>query len=341
MRETMARGHPVRMVNRSGQTPLPAGVELVAGDAADRRFAREACAGARVVYQCLNPPYHRWPQLFPRMQAGVIEGAASAEAKLVSMDNLYMYGPTYGKPLSEKTPVTPSSRKGTVRAQMAEALLNAHAKGRVRATIGRASDFFGPEVLESAIGARVFGPALRGAPASVIGDTAQPHTYSYVPDVARALVMLGHRDEADGEVWHLPSPDTVTTREMLTMIYAEAGHTPRVRRAGKAMVRLIGFFNAQVREIVEMMYLFEEPFVVDDSKFKAAFGDIATPMPEAIRATIEWYRAELGIDVEPESASAEAETDASDEVAAEESIEEIDADDQPAEEEELDQKSSE
>lgn len=304
MRELLRRGKKVRVINRSGKGSFPAGVELLSGDAADRQFAREASKGAAVVYQCLNPPYHRWPELFPRLQAGVIEGTAAAGAKLVSMENVYMYGPPFGKPLTERRPMTAMTRKGRVRAEMAQELLQAHAKGRVRVAIGRASDFFGPEVLESAMGARVFRSALRGQAASVLGNIKLPHTYSYVPDIARGLVMLGQRDQALGEVWHLPGPETVTTREFLTMVFAETGHKPKVRRAGKPMLRLLGFFNPQIRELAEMMYQFQEPFVVEHTKFVDTFGDISTPLTEAIRATVDWYRAQ-----EPTSATDQKSTE--------------------------------
>ena len=292
MRELLARGKRVRVINRSGGGSFPARVELLSGDAADRQFAREASKGAAVVYQCLSPPYHRWPELFPRLQAGVIEGAAATGAKLVSMENVYMYGSPFGKALTERRPTTAMTRKGRVRAEMAAELLQAHAKGRVRVAIGRASDFFGPEVLESAMGARVFRAALRGQAAGVVGNIKLPHTYSYVPDVARGLVMLGQRDEALGEVWHLPGPETVTTREFLTIVFAETGHQPKVHRTGKPMLRLLGFFNPQIRELAEMMYQFQEPFVVEHTKFVDAFGDISTPLTEAIRDTVEWYRAQ-------------------------------------------------
>jgi len=297
MRELLPRGVRVRMVNRSGRGSVPAGVELVGGDAADRSFAREASAGAAVVYQCLAPSYHRWPELFPRLQAGVIEGAAAAGAALVAMENVYMYGSPFGKPLTERHPMTAMTRKGRVRAAMATVLLEAHKKGRVRVAIGRASDFFGPGVRRSAMGERVFQPALTGGAATVFGDVSLPHTYGYVPDIARGLVVLGQRDEAPGEVWHLPGPETVTTREFLSIVGAETGHTPKTRRAGKLMLRFLGFFNPEVRELTEMMYQFEEPFVVEHTKFVEAFGDTSTPLTEAIRTTVEWYRAEASPDI--------------------------------------------
>lgn len=329
-RELLSQGKKVRAVNRSGEGAIPSGAELAPGDAADRQFAREACHNAAVVYQCAAPAYHRWPELFPRLQAGVLAGATAAGAKLVAMENVYMYGSPFGKPLTERRPTTATTRKGRVRTEMAEALLSAHKKGRVRVAIGRASDFFGPEVALSAMGATVFRAALRGQPANVLGDISLPHTYSYVPDIARGLVILGQREEALGEVWHLPGPETVTTREFLTMVFAEAGQPTKFRRAGKTMVRFLGFFKPQMREIVEMMYQFEEPFVVDHSKFTAAFGDISTPLTEAVRTTMEWYR---------EREAADALSLAAEELAAEElAKKELEA---PMADEGVDQKSTE
>src|SRR3712207_6331445 len=189
MDELVQRGRQVRMVNRSGRASVPEGVQVIGGDATDKVFAREASEGASVVYFALNPPYDKWPELFPRLQAGVLEGGASAGAKLVAMENLYMYGPTDGRPITEEMPYAPTTRKGRVRARMSEELMEAHRSGRVRVAIGRASDYFGPRVLASAAGEQVFGRAVEGKSAQVAGDPDQPHTYTYVPDIGRGLVI--------------------------------------------------------------------------------------------------------------------------------------------------------
>lgn len=290
MAELVARGRRVRMINRSGEAPVPEGVEVVKGDATDRSFCREVCAGAAVVYQCLNPPYDKWRQLFPRLQAGALEGAAGAGAKLVSMENVYMYGSPHGKPLTERRPHTAMTKKGRVRAEMVEELMRAHNKGRVRVAMGRASDFFGPGVMLSAMGSRVFGPALDGGTAEVLGKLDLQHTYSYVPDIGKGLVILGEREAALGEAWHLPNPETVTTREFLRRVYEETGQSLKLRSAGKLVVGFLGLFNPALRELREMLYQFQEPFVVDHGKFVKAFGNIATPLDEAIRETVAWFR---------------------------------------------------
>jgi len=290
MRELHGKGKRVRLVNRGGKAGLPEGVEIMTGDASSRPFAREAATGAAVVYDCLNPPYNKWPELFPRLQASVTDAAAAAEARLVVMDNLYMYGPTGGKPLTEKTPYLATTRKGRTRARMSEDLMKAHEKGKVQVAVGRASDFFGPGVLMSAMGTQVFRSALRGKAAGVLGNPDLPHTYSYVPDIGRALVLLGERDDALGEIWHLPSAEAVSTHDLVTMVYAETGKKPKMRVATKWMLQLVGVFDPMVREVIEMLYEFEEPFIMDAGKFANAFGDLSTPLPQAVQTTVDWFR---------------------------------------------------
>ncbi len=291
-RALLAKGKSVRMVNRSGVAPVPDGIELRRGAANDPASTRQLCAGAAVVYQCAQPGYAHWPEQFPALQAGVMAGAAAAGAKLVVGDNLYMYGAVDG-PIHEDLPYAATTRKGQVRARMAEAVLEAHQRGVVRATIGRASDFFGPGVLGSMLGERVFIPALRGKTASVPGNLDLPHTYTFIHDFGAALVTLGERDEALGQAWHVPNPETLTTRQVLTMIFAELGTPPRMSGMSRWMMALAGIFIPAARETVEMMYEFEQPFIVDHRKYAQAFGDHATPMREAIRQTIAWYRSQL------------------------------------------------
>jgi len=290
MDDLLRKGRRVRMVNRGGRADVAEGVEVVGGDAADPTFTREVSTGASVVYFALNPPYDKWPELFPSLQAGVLEGAASAGAKLIAVENLYMYGPTGGRTLTEDLPYAANTRKGAVRAGMSRELMEADESGKVRVAIGRASDFFGPRVLASAAGEQVFGRAVEGKSAQVAGDPDQPHTYTYAPDIGKGLVVLGEREEALGRAWHLPSPETVTTRQFVEMIFEEVGKPSRIQTAPKFVLRAMGLFNPPLREMVEMLYEFEEPFVVDHSDFEQAFSMRATPLRQAIEETVRWYR---------------------------------------------------
>lgn len=296
--ELMARGRQVRVVSRSGRpsdTPSEGAIEWAVADASDPEATIAAAEGASVVYFALNPPYHQWPELFPPLQANVLAAAKQAGARLVAIENVYMYGPTGGTPMVETAPAAATTKKGRVRAAMHDQLMAAHAAGDVAVAVGRASDFVGPRVLESGLGSRAVGPLIAGKRAQVFGDPDLPHTYTYMPDIGVALANLGERDEAVGEVWHIPSGGTVTTRAYLQLLADAAGvGEVRVQRVSKLMLRLVGLFNAAARESVEMVYQFEEPFILDHSKYTAVFGDHATPLADAAAATVEWYRGQAG-----------------------------------------------
>lgn len=292
--ELLAMGRKVRIVNRSGRAATSLrGAEVVCGDATVPESIKAACVGAAVIYHCAKAPYTAWPEMFPPITQGIIEAAAAVGAKLVYADNLYMYGPV-SKPLAESLPEQATTRKGRTRAEMADAVLEAHRLGRVQAAIGRAPDFYGPGVLDSALGGRVFEAALRGKPAEVLGDLDAPHTYIYIRDYARGLIMLADREEALGQVWHIPSAETLTTRQIISMIYEQLGKKPRFRIAPKPLVSMLALLNAEMREIKEMLYQFEQPFIVDHSKFASSFGANVTPHEQAIRETLEWYRMRQG-----------------------------------------------
>ncbi len=292
--ELQSRDLPVRVVNRSGapaRFQSGARTEWASGDAMDAAFAAQVTEGASVVYFALNPPYHRWQDVFPTLQANLLAGAQAAGAKLVAMENLYMYGRGATGRMTEGQAFSPSTKKGRVRAEMATALAAAHQRGDVRTTSARASDFVGPRVLESAMGSRVIPAVMAGKAGQVLGSPDQPHTYSYMPDVGQALVELALSEAADGQAWHVPSPRTVSTRQFAQLIADAAGSgEAKVRSAPKLILRAMGLFNPQVREVVEMVYEFEEPFVVDATNYTAQFGHEGTPLEEVAEATVGWYR---------------------------------------------------
>jgi len=293
VRTLAARGRPVRAVNRRGRMDVPAGVEVRAGNALDPADMRQVCADAAVVYHCVNPPYTRWPEMCPPIMEAVLEAAAAAGAVLVYGDNLYMYGPVNG-PIHEKRPAMADGSKGRTRARVAETVLNAHRAGQVRAVIGRASDFYGPGVTNSAMGQRVFEPAITGrGTINVLGNLDAPHTLTYIDDFADALVTLGQTESAWGEVWHAPNAEALTIRQFLALVFEETERTATVRAAPRFLVTLLGLFNPMMRELKEMLYSWEEPYIVDHSKYAAAFGADPTPHREAIRRTVDWFRENL------------------------------------------------
>jgi nucleoside-diphosphate-sugar epimerase len=291
-----AQGKRVRVASRSGaRRALPEAVEVVRGDATDPDDTRRVCAGASHVYNCTNAPdYHRWPEQFPPLQRGVLAGAAAAGARLVVMENLYMYGPHGGAPMTEATPLRGHGPRSTTRRLLTEELFAAHRSGQVRAASVRASDLLGPHVTESLVGERYFGPLLAGKKVQVFADPDLPHSLSFVGDVGRALVAVGARDEALGRAWHAPNAPAVTLRAFAALVREETGATPRMsyvpRVAARALIPLIGLAVPPMRGLAENLYVFYEPYVVDHTAYASAFGDGATPLREAIRRTVAWTR---------------------------------------------------
>jgi nucleoside-diphosphate-sugar epimerase len=290
VRELAGRGHRVRAVSRKPPAALPEGVEQLAADAADPAQTRTACQGATVVYHCVQPPYQRWAAEFPALTQGIAEAAAGAGARLVYADNLYTYGLVDG-PLTEDLPALATTSKGRVRTLMAERLLAAHRSGTLQVAIARSSDYYGPGGANSFVGDILFGAAAKGKRARWLGRLDVPHSLNYLPDVARALRILGARPQALGEVWHLPAAEPLTGREFVELIAAALGGPVKVTATSRLALRIAGVFDPRARESAEMLYQWERPFVLDAAKFQRAFGPFEpTPHPQAVATTVAWFR---------------------------------------------------
>lgn len=283
--ELTSRGRDVRAVSRHAEGPqgLKADITTAEGAAA-------ACEGAAVVYQCAQPPYAQWATDFVGLTDTVLSAAERAGARLVQADNLYMYGPVEG-PMTEELPYAATFPKGRARAQVAEMILGAHKEGRVRASLGRASDYFGPGGVNTILGPTVFAAAAAGKTARWVGERDEPHTVSYLPDIAAALVTLGENPKADGYAWHLPVGPPVTGDEFLALVWQAAGGRPRSAGLGRGTQRLLSVFNPIVKELGETWYQRDRPWVVDDTAFRAAFGDVqVTPLEQAVADTVAWFK---------------------------------------------------
>ena len=292
--ELLARGQSVKLVNRSGEGDIPEGATIVKADVTNTELTREVCKNVRTVFHCAMPPYTQWPELFPAITYGIINGAISAEANLVYGDNLYMYGQVNG-PIKEDLPNNARGPKGKIRGEMADKLMQAHNEGKVKVAIGRASDFFGPRVLNSIFGERVFIPAIKGETINMLGRIDQPHTFTYIKDFAKGLVTLSENETAFGEIWHIPSAETITTQKFLHRIFSENKTFPPVKIAPKFIVNVMALFNPIIRELKEVLPNNEQPYIVDHSKFENTFGNNPTPHKQAISETISWYKGKFNL----------------------------------------------
>jgi len=287
----LSRGHQVRLVRRAGEGPP--GVQVIHGDAGDRAFATEAAHGASVVYHCMNPPYSTavWARELPRLLDSLVNAAARAGARLVVLDNVYMLGKPKGRPLDEDSPIAPSSRKGEIRASVNARLMEAHARGDVRAVVGRASDFYGPGGTNSYFGDAFWPKALSAGIAQTLVTLDTPHTYHYTGDVVRGLAGLADApDDACGRWWMLPCAGAETTRQIIARFSAALGRELRIRPVSRIALRSLGFFVPLLRELDEMGYQWNEPFIASDRQFRERFGGTATPLDQGAPVTVEWAR---------------------------------------------------
>jgi nucleoside-diphosphate-sugar epimerase len=286
-----ARGEAFRLVSRRG-TRAQGAAESVAADLGDMEQTARAVAGSKVVLLLAGLKYdHRlWAEMWPRIMTNTIEACKRAGAKLVFFDNVYMYGRVRG-PMTEETPFHPTSKKGEVRAKIATDFINEWKSGALTGMIARAADFYGPGAKNGMANVLVFEPMSKGQTPMCLASEVLPHSYTYVPDAARALMKLMESQSAWNQTWHMPTTgEPPTGREFIEMAAKEMGRPLKYRVLSRGMVRMFGWFKPMVGEVREMMYQNDSPYLFDSTKFTEAFGIVGMPYSKGIRATAESYK---------------------------------------------------
>jgi nucleoside-diphosphate-sugar epimerase len=288
----IARGDLVRVVQRHSPAALPQGCDFRSADVTDRAAVTQACAGTNAVVCCIGVPYISsvYERVWPLVMASLLDACASCSIPFIFADNLYMYGPQ-SVPLTEELPLTTFGRKPRVRAEITTMWLDAHARGRVRAVAVRASDFYGPDCETSVISRFGVARLIAGQAAIAPYQPDNLHDFTYVPDFARALVtLLDAPADAYGQAWHVPNAPTRTLRDILGLAARLIGVPLRVRVLSGPLVGLLGLVRSDVRELREMRFQWDGPYLVDASKFRARFWSDPTPFEAGLRATIASYR---------------------------------------------------
>ena len=279
-------GKQVTVVTRSGRGPRHPSIQLVAGDASDASVLVGATEGATALYNCANPgDYTTWQEVWPPLASSILDTARKTGAVLVTAASLYPYGPV-DVPMVEGMPDAATDKKGRLRADMWADALAAHQAGDIRAVEVRGSDYMGTGVGQNGHVSRNVPSALAGKVARVIGDPDVPHSWTDVLDMARTLAAVADDEGSWGRVWHAPTNAPRTQREALTDVLAAAGRPAvAVKPFPMRTMRLVGRFNAMVRELMEMSYMFTRPYVLDSSAAEERFGLQPTPWDEICRRT--------------------------------------------------------
>ena len=294
LNQLLERKEPVRVVSRSGvMQGIPSSVEVVKADAYDVDSAKRAAAGASVIYNCAAPEYSvkAWQTQLPLLWGNIAQSAAHLAAKLVIGDNLYVYDQADGSNIREDLAMDSTTGKGKARIAVTRQMLELYRSGQVELAFVRGADFYGPHGTDqSQFGSRMIPPLLHGKAAQVIGHSDAPHSITYLPDFGRALVMVAQRNDAFGQAWHVPNAPACSRLEVMTMLAAIIGAPLKIQAMGKPMLSILGLFIPILREVAEMGYQFEQPYIVNHDKFVAAFGDIHTPLETALERTVEWFK---------------------------------------------------
>ena len=283
-----ASGHRVRVLTRSGSGPDHPRVEKAAVDVSDPAQLGGLFRGAKAVFHCIHGSTYSartWAEELPRAEQAVLAAAGKAGAVAVFPESLYSYSEP-DRPMTEAGPRTARGGKRGIRTE----LLKARAVSATDTVSVVASDFFGPRVRSAHAGERMVKPALAGKPLLVIGNAWLPHSFTYVPDLAAAMIRAAQDPTLWNRVWHAPTGPALSQRKIAEAFAAAAGaRTPRVAVVPGWVLRTMAAFSPGARELAETLYQFEHPFVLDSSASEAALGLRPTPLKEAAAATVAWW----------------------------------------------------
>ena len=290
-----AEGREYRVVGRNrgalektfGADPL---AEIVTWNPDDPGSVRAAARGVDTLIYLVGVPYNHF-ELHPVLMRKTLDGAiAEAVERVVLIGTVYPYGLPTTTPVTEAHPRNPHTFKGKMRKAQEDELLKAHAEGKIQGTILRLPDFYGPGVDKSFLHS-LFEAAAKGGTANMVGPIDTPHEFVYVPDVGPVVLQLAAKSEAYGRWWNFAGAGAMSQREIADEVFAMAGRKPKIRVAGKTMLRLIGMFQPIMRELVEMHYLLTTPVLMDDSALRGLLGSVhKTPYAEGLRLTLDAYR---------------------------------------------------
>jgi nucleoside-diphosphate-sugar epimerase len=280
----------IRLVSRNPKKIYEDDI-LFPADLTDPDQTDRAVAGSEIAYLTVGLPYtaKAWQAIWPVIMKNVIAACKKHHTKLVFFDNVYPYGKVKG-PMTENTPYNPVSKKGTVRKQVAEMVMEAAEKGEINALIARAADFYGPATPLSFITAMVFENFAKGKKAQWMIRDDVKHALTYTPDAGKATALLGNTPEAYNQVWHLPTdPEALTGKEFIERAADAFGVSPKYTVLKKGVLRILGVFVPVIRESMEMLYQMEDDYIFYSSKFDRTFNFRTTRYEEGIKAAAKYY----------------------------------------------------
>lgn len=277
----------IRLVSRTPQK-INAGDKLLAADLTDATAVDEAVNGSEVVYLTVGFPYRLkiWEERWPATMRNVIDACKKYNARLVFFDNVYMYDRDYLQHMTEETPVRPTSKKGAIRQQVANMLMNEVKQGKLTALIARSADFTNGK--SSVLHQLVTDNLVKGKRANWLADADKIHNFTFVADAAQGTAILGNTPDAFNQVWHLPTdPTQLTGRQWIELIAKALNTKARFSTLSATMLGLLGIFMPVLKEIKEMSYQYDRDYFFDSSKFNQRFSYTPVPPAEAVKQILQ------------------------------------------------------
>jgi len=262
-------------------------------DVNDLNLVDKAVSGSEVVYVTIGFNYSLkvWQKTWPPFMRAVIDACKAHGAKLVFFDNVYMYAKSAIPHMTEESPMQPPSKKGMIRKQLHEVIMDEIEKGHLAALIARSADFYGPDTNKSVLIETAAKNLVKGKKAQAFGDIDKIHTYTFTPDAGKATALLGNTADAYNQVWHVPTTkERLTTKQWIGLIAEELNMTPKIQKLPTWMLPIIGLFIPELKEFPEMMYQHETDYIFDSTKFEKRFGLVATEPRDGVKIMMNYLK---------------------------------------------------
>ncbi len=281
----------ILLVNRTGKlaTAVPNNVQVVDADVTSK-IAMEAIANrSELIFSCTDMPYQQWADFYPATATALAYALSKTNARLVFADNLYSYGNVMGTEMNEQMEHKAKTKKGMIRAGVINTLLNSGKEFSNRVAFVKAADFIGPNIHKGIFGIDFLDKMYHGKTISLFGNIALPHTFTYIKDFAAAMINVGTADDTFGQIWHVPNAPALSIDKWVHLFEVIANKKIKKTVLPKFVIKVAGIFNSFIKELVEMAFQFEYPYLVNHDKYVNRFGNHANYPSDIVKETVEWY----------------------------------------------------
>jgi nucleoside-diphosphate-sugar epimerase len=284
-------GEKILLVNRSGKLtmPIPQNVQLTAADATSKTAMEAIAARSEIIFSCTDMLYDKWANFYPATANALAHALSKTNTRLVFADNLYSYGNVSGPAMHEQMPHNAKTKKGKIRAGVINTLLYSGDEFSNRVAFVKAADFIGPNIYKGIFGRDFLTNVYNGKTVRLFGNIALPHTFTYIKDFAAAMINVGTANDTFGQIWHVPNAPALSLDKWVHLFEVITNKKIKKSVTPKFIIKIAGLFNSFIKELYEMAYQFEHPFLVNHDKYLRRFGNHSTYPSEIVKETVAWY----------------------------------------------------